>query len=61
MIDLLVKTIDINRDGDVSLEELRHTVLEKNLLFVQSLGPVFPSREAKHAFLSTIMDKVPPF
>ncbi|XP_011500867.1 PREDICTED: EF-hand calcium-binding domain-containing protein 1-like [Ceratosolen solmsi marchali] len=61
MIDLLVKAIDINRDGDVSLEEMRDAVLKKNLLFVESMGPVFPSREAKHAFLSTITDRVPPF
>ncbi|XP_058794547.1 calaxin-like [Phymastichus coffea] len=56
MIELLVKAIDIDRDGDVSHEEYQQAVLEKNLAFLECMGPVYPSREAAHAFLSTFTD-----
>ncbi|XP_008205344.1 EF-hand calcium-binding domain-containing protein 1 isoform X1 [Nasonia vitripennis] len=61
MIELLVKAIDIDRDGDVSEEEFRKAVLEKNSLFLECMGPVFPSREAKHAFLTTFTNRVARF
>ncbi|KAJ8676170.1 hypothetical protein QAD02_011956 [Eretmocerus hayati] len=57
MIDLLVKVIDTDRDGDVSSSEFEKVVKEKNQLFQECMGPVFPSREARHAFLSTFTDR----
>ncbi|XP_012260376.1 calaxin-like [Athalia rosae] len=53
LIDLLLKKVDTDRDGKVSEEDYSSTVKEKNLLFLQCMGPVFPSRESRYAFLTT--------
>ncbi|XP_014211524.1 EF-hand calcium-binding domain-containing protein 1-like [Copidosoma floridanum] len=58
MIELLVKAVDIDRDGDISPSEFSETVMKKNLLFLECMGPVLPSREARHAFLTTFADEV---
>ncbi|XP_046474936.2 calaxin [Neodiprion pinetum] len=53
LIDLLLKKIDIDRDGKVSEEDYNSTIRGKNPLFLQCMGPVFPSRESICAFLTT--------
>ena len=59
MVELLVKAIDTDRNGDVSEAEFLDSVLTKNLLFLESMGPVFPSREARDAILTTFTFEKP--
>ncbi|XP_012282443.1 EF-hand calcium-binding domain-containing protein 1 [Orussus abietinus] len=54
IIELMLKKLDVDRDGKVSETDYRTAVEDRNLLFLESMGPVFPSREAQHAFLTTI-------
>lgn len=49
----MLKKIDVDRDGKVSAEDYEVTVKEKNALLLESMGPVFPSRESRNAFLTT--------
>ncbi|KAG5307075.1 EFCB1 protein, partial [Acromyrmex insinuator] len=58
LIDLLLKKLDIDRDGVISEEEFCRAVKERNLLLLESMGPVFPSRVARQTFLSTFTDRL---
>ncbi|EGI63582.1 EF-hand calcium-binding domain-containing protein 1 [Acromyrmex echinatior] len=58
LVDLLLKKLDIDRDGVISEEEFCRAVKERNLLLLESMGPVFPSRVARQTFLSTFTDRL---
>ncbi|KAG7211056.1 hypothetical protein KM043_016417 [Ampulex compressa] len=61
LIELLLKKLDVDRDGAISEDDFRTAVKERNLLFLECMGPVFPSREAQHVFLSTFTDRLKRF
>ncbi|XP_017885276.1 EF-hand calcium-binding domain-containing protein 1 [Ceratina calcarata] len=58
LIDLLLRKLDVDRDGAVSAEDFRIAVTDRSPLLLECMGPVFPSREARHNFLSTFTDRV---
>ncbi|EZA46591.1 hypothetical protein DMN91_012477 [Ooceraea biroi] len=58
LIDSLLKKLDVDRDGVISEDEFYRAVTERNLLLLESLGPVFPSRVARRTFLSTFTDRL---
>ncbi|KAF3428658.1 hypothetical protein E2986_03773 [Frieseomelitta varia] len=58
LIDLLIKKLDVDRDGVISEEDFKTAVKERNQLLLECMGPVFPSRNARHVFLSTFTDRV---
>lgn len=55
MIELLIKKMDKERNGDIS-ESSFEQAAKIDSLYLECMGPVFPSREARYAFLSTISD-----
>ncbi|KAM0724760.1 Calaxin [Formica fusca] len=61
LIDSLMKKVDIDRDGVISEEEFHRAIKERNLLLLECMGPVFPSREARRTFLSTFTDRLGQF
>lgn len=58
LIDTLMKKLDVDRDGFISEEEFYKAVTERNQLLLECMGPVFPSRVARQAFLSTFTDRL---
>ncbi|KYN08806.1 EF-hand calcium-binding domain-containing protein 1 [Cyphomyrmex costatus] len=58
LIDSLLKKLDVDRDGVISEEEFHKAVKERNLLLLECMGPVFPSRVARRTFLSTFTDRL---
>ncbi|XP_076241776.1 calaxin [Calliopsis andreniformis] len=58
LIDMLIKKLDVDRDGVISEEDFKTAVKERDELLLESFGPVFPSREARHVFLSTFTDRL---
>ncbi|XP_046833010.1 EF-hand calcium-binding domain-containing protein 1-like [Vespa crabro] len=58
LIELMIKKLDVDRDGFVSENDFRTAVKERGEFFLECMGPVFPSREAQHAFLTTFTDNV---
>ncbi|KAG6799770.1 EF-hand calcium-binding domain-containing protein 1 [Apis mellifera caucasica] len=58
LIDLLIKKLDVDRDGMISEEDFKTAVKDRNPLLLECMGPVFPSRNARHVFLSTFTDRV---
>ncbi|XP_066583535.1 calaxin-like [Prorops nasuta] len=55
LVELLLKKIDVDRDGFVSDEDFAAAV-RKNPLYLECMGPVFPTRPARQAFLNTFTD-----
>ncbi|EFN62802.1 EF-hand calcium-binding domain-containing protein 1 [Camponotus floridanus] len=58
LIDSLLKKVDIDRDGVISEEEFHRSIKERYPLLLECMGPVFPSRVARRAFLSTFTDRL---
>ncbi|XP_033339310.1 calaxin [Megalopta genalis] len=58
LIDLLLKKLDVDRDGSISEDDFKTAVKERNRLLLECFGPVFPSREARHVFNRTFTDRV---
>ncbi|KAG5329568.1 EFCB1 protein, partial [Acromyrmex charruanus] len=58
LVDLLLKKLDVDRDGVISEEEFSRSVKERNLLLLECMGPVFPSRVARQTFLTTFTDRL---
>ncbi|XP_012223205.2 calaxin-like [Linepithema humile] len=58
LIDSLLKKLDVDRDGVISEEEFSRAIKERNLLLLECMGPVFPSRVARRAFLSTFTNRL---
>ncbi|XP_011632667.1 EF-hand calcium-binding domain-containing protein 1-like [Pogonomyrmex barbatus] len=61
LIDSLLKKLDVDRDGVISEDEFHRAVKERNLLLLECMGPVFPSRVARRTFLSTFTDRLGQF
>ncbi|XP_014474366.1 PREDICTED: EF-hand calcium-binding domain-containing protein 1-like [Dinoponera quadriceps] len=61
LIDLMMRKIDVDRDGGITEEEFHTTIKERNPLLLECMGPVFPSREARWAFLNTFTDRLGQF
>ncbi|XP_029160738.1 EF-hand calcium-binding domain-containing protein 1-like [Nylanderia fulva] len=61
LIDSLMKKVDIDRDGVLSEEEFHRAIKERNPLLLECMGPVFPSRVARQAFLTTFTDRLGQF
>lgn len=55
---MMLKKLDVDRDGSVSEEDFKTCVRDRNQLMLECMGPVFPSREARHVFLSTFTDRL---
>ncbi|KAL2750841.1 calaxin-like [Vespula maculifrons] len=60
LIELIIKKLDIDRDGYVSENDFRTAVKERGEFLLECMGPVFPSREARHTFLTTFTDHIGP-
>ncbi|KAI4483756.1 hypothetical protein M0804_008016 [Polistes exclamans] len=58
LIDLMIKKLDVDRDGYVSEEDFGTAVKEKGEVLLECMGPIFPSRNARHSFLTTFTDQV---
>lgn len=58
LIDLLIKKLDVDRDGMISEDDFKTAVKDRNSLLLECMGPVFPSRDARHVFLSTFTNRV---
>ncbi|XP_076678766.1 calaxin [Andrena cerasifolii] len=58
LIDMMLKKLDVDRDGSISEEDFKICVTDRNQLLLECMGPVFPSREACHVFLSTFTDRL---
>ncbi|XP_043463770.1 EF-hand calcium-binding domain-containing protein 1-like [Leptopilina heterotoma] len=52
LLDMMLKKLDVDRNGRVSQMEFTE-IVKKNVLFLECMGPIFPSRQAQHAFLTT--------
>ncbi|XP_043270398.1 EF-hand calcium-binding domain-containing protein 1-like [Venturia canescens] len=57
LIELMLKKLDVDRDGKVTEEDFKAATLQRNILFLECMGPVFPSSEAQNAFLTTFTTK----
>ncbi|XP_011314723.1 EF-hand calcium-binding domain-containing protein 1 isoform X2 [Fopius arisanus] len=57
LIEMMLKTLDVDRDGRVDEEEFK-IIVKRDPLFLECMGPVFPSREAQHAFLTTFTHRL---
>ncbi|XP_043258822.1 EF-hand calcium-binding domain-containing protein 1-like [Colletes gigas] len=58
LIDMLMKKLDVDRDGYISEEDFKAAVKDKDQLLLECMGPVFPSRAARHTFLTTFTDRL---
>jgi len=61
LLDLLMKKLDVDRDGVIDESEFYRAVMNRNLLLLESMGPVFPSRQARWTFLNTFTDRLGQF
>lgn len=57
LVDLIIKKMDLDHDGSISLEDFTNTVKE-NPMLLQCLGNILPSREYLNAFSLTFTDKI---
>ncbi|XP_015605116.1 EF-hand calcium-binding domain-containing protein 1-like [Cephus cinctus] len=57
LIELMLKKLDVDRDGKVSFEDYSTAVKDRNALFLECIGPIFPSRDARNAFLTSFTDR----
>lgn len=55
LADIIIKKIDVDGDGFVSLDDFR-TAVRKNPELMQCLGQCLPKRSAAYAFLATFTD-----
>lgn len=56
----MIKKLDVDRDGVISENDFQTAVKERGEFLLECMGPVFPSREARHAFLTTFTANVQP-
>lgn len=52
MIEVLTKKMDIDRDGKISFQDYKQSVL-RNPMLLEAFGSCLPSRHAINAFLNT--------
>lgn len=56
LVDVILKKMDIDRDGKLSYNDYKTSVL-KNPMLLESLGPVLPPRPFTLGFLTTFTKK----
>lgn len=61
MIELMFKTLDVDRDGTISKSDFKKAVMKNNLLLLECMGPVFPSRDFRNAFFTTFTNNIGDF
>ncbi|KAK0073286.1 hypothetical protein PV325_009978 [Microctonus aethiopoides] len=61
MIELMFKTLDVDRDGTISKSDFKKAVMKNNLLLLECMGPVFPSRDFRNAFFMTFTNNTVDF
>lgn len=49
----MIKFLDADQDGYINESDYKTTIENKNKLFLECMGPVFPARHKKEAFLTT--------
>lgn len=57
MIEVLTKKLDLDRDGKVSFNDYKESVLNQPML-LEALGKCLPSRENVKAFLTTFTSNI---
>lgn len=60
LVDIIIKKIDYDRDGLVSFEDYRMSVMQEPML-LECLGQCLPDRKHVYAFLLTFTDKIRDF
>ncbi len=58
--DIIIKKIDLDRDGIISFDDYRNSVLQEPML-LECLGHCLPDRKHVYAFLLTFTDKIKDF
>lgn len=53
LVDIILRKMDKDKDGKVSLEDFQATVVEEPLL-LEAFGKCLPSERSKATFLSTL-------
>lgn len=57
LVDLIIQKMDIDRDGSISFNDYRVSVLKQPIL-LQCLGQVIPDRDSIYSFLMTFTDQI---
>lgn len=57
LVDVIIQMMDKDKDGMISYQDYKTTVLEKPLL-LECFGPCIPDHMSKTAFLMTFTDKI---
>ncbi|XP_034950553.1 EF-hand calcium-binding domain-containing protein 1-like [Chelonus insularis] len=60
-VDLILKTLDVDRDGSISEGDFKSAVMDKDKLLLECMGPVFPSRDYQYAFSTTFTNNIGDF
>lgn len=57
LVDIIIKKVDLDKDGIISFEDYRNSVLSEPML-LECLGQCLPDRKHVYAFLVTFTDKI---
>ncbi|KAJ3621184.1 hypothetical protein MTP99_003351 [Tenebrio molitor] len=57
MIEVITKKMDVDRDGKISFNDYKTTVLQQPMM-LEALGQCLPSREAVHTFITTFTPRI---
>lgn len=57
LVDIIIKKVDVDRDGMISFEDYQQTVLKKPML-LECFGQCLPDIHHINAFLTTFTDKI---
>lgn len=57
LLDVIMKKMDVDRDGRISYEDYKTTVMKQPFL-LQFMGPCLPERNAANKFLTTLTHEV---
>ena len=57
MIEVITKKMDVDRDGKISYNDYKATVLQQPMM-LEALGQCLPTREAIHTFITTFTPRI---
>ncbi|KAJ3664891.1 hypothetical protein Zmor_000426 [Zophobas morio] len=57
MIEVITKKMDVDRDGKISYNDYKVTVLQQPMM-LEALGQCLPTREAIHTFITTFTPRI---
>ncbi|KYB25036.1 calaxin [Tribolium castaneum] len=57
MIEVITKKMDVDRDGKISYNDYKTTVLHQPMM-LEALGQCLPTREAVHTFITTFTPRI---